>query len=160
MCTEGPVMKLEHCVQIEARQTALRAVLQDFERVASCLPGVQDVREVSQTTYEGNLQVRIGPIGVNLSGVVVLEEDTENSVWRMTIHAQDRKVGGGARAIVEAVAREEASGETSLTIFTDIQLIGRLGELGQPLTKRKADTLFKEFGNNLKSAVAGAAAVH
>ncbi|MEE2701228.1 MAG: SRPBCC domain-containing protein [Chloroflexota bacterium] len=153
-------MKLEHCVQTEARKEVLWAVLQDFERVASCLPGVQDVREVSQTTYEGNLQVRIGPMGVNLSGVVALEEDKENSVWRMTIRAQDRKIGGGARAIVEAVAREETSGETSLTIFTDIQLIGRLGELGQPLIKRKADTLFKEFSDNLKSVVDGSSPVH
>ncbi|MCH7706815.1 MAG: hypothetical protein IIB33_07180, partial [Chloroflexi bacterium] len=71
-------------------------------------------------------------------------------VWRMTAQAQDRRVGGGAKAIIEAVISEPAPGVAGLDIQADVQFIGRLGEMGQPLIRRKADSMINEFAQNLE----------
>lgn len=46
-------------------------------------------------------------------------------------------------------------GQSELRINADLQLMGHLSELGQPLIKRKADGIFQEFANNLKKLLAG-----
>ena len=59
------------------------------------------------------------------------------SWWR----AADRRVGGGVKSDVEmrAVGRPKA-GRTELVILSDTTFMGRLGELGQPIIRRKANT--------------------
>jgi carbon monoxide dehydrogenase subunit G len=43
---------------------------------------------------------------------------------------------------------------THLKIDTDLAILGRIGEFGQPVIKKKADTLLAEFARNLQSALA------
>ncbi|MSQ22143.1 MAG: hypothetical protein EXR53_02380 [Dehalococcoidia bacterium] len=64
-------------------------------------------------------------------------------------------MGGGARARIEALVSDAPDGQSELRINADLQLMGHLSELGQPLIKRKADGIFQEFANNLKKLLAG-----
>jgi carbon monoxide dehydrogenase subunit G len=43
---------------------------------------------------------------------------------------------------------------TRLAIETDLAVLGKIGEFGQPIIKKKADTLLEEFAANLCSALA------
>jgi carbon monoxide dehydrogenase subunit G len=146
-------MRFEHQFTVPTTRAALWAALQDFPRVASCIPGAEEVRPGENGDYQGSLRVTIGPMGVTLTGSVTVAQEEAAGRWRMTAQAQDRKVGGGARAIIEAALVEVDSRQTSLKITADVQLMGRLGELGQPLIKRKANAIFKEFGENLAKLV-------
>lgn len=148
-------MKFEYQFNVPATRQALWALLQDFPRVASCLPGVEEVKLGTDGSYQGTMRVTIGPMGVSMAGSVKVEQDEAKGRWRMTAQAQDRKVGGGARASIEAALAEAEAGQTRMTITADVQLMGRLGELGQPLIKRKADAVFKEFAENLQRMVQG-----
>jgi carbon monoxide dehydrogenase subunit G len=40
-------------------------------------------------------------------------------------------------------------------VTADVHLSGRLGELGQPLIRRKADAMVREFAENVREALAG-----
>jgi carbon monoxide dehydrogenase subunit G len=143
-------MKFQHQVTTQATRESLWAVLQDFPSVARCLPGVDEVRQVSDASYEGTLQVRIGPIGLRLTGTVDVEQDEDAGLWRMTAQALDPRVGGGAKATIEAVISELAPNVAGLDIQADVQFIGRLGEMGQPLIRRKADSMINDFARNLE----------
>ena len=147
-------MKFEQDVRVQASQEALWSLLSDFPQAARCLPGVEEVRPLDDGTYQGTVRVRIGPMGLNLSGTVELEQNEDQGVWRMSAQAQDRRVGGGVRAIIEAKLTELAPGLTGLSISSDVQFMGRLGELGQPIIRRKANSMLQEFAENLKRAVA------
>lgn len=147
-------MKFHQDVSVQASQEALWSLLSDFPRAARCLPGVDEVRQLDNGTYQGTVRIRIGPIGLNLSGTVELEQNENEGLWRMSAQAQDRRVGGGVRAIIEAKLTELAPGLTGLSISSDVQFMGRLGEMGQPIIRRKADSMLQEFAENLKRAVA------
>ena len=147
-------MKFEQQVTTEASREALWAVLSDFQRTARCLPGIEDVHQVDSLTYQGTMRIRLGPMGFNFSGTIELEQDEKEGRWSMRAHAQDRRVGAGFRAIIEAALTEPGPGLAGLRVSADVQFMGRLGELGQPLIKRKADAMFQEFAENLKRLAA------
>ena len=43
---------------------------------------------------------------------------------------------------------------TRVRIDTDLAVLGRIGEFGQPVIRKKADALLEEFARNLRSALA------
>jgi carbon monoxide dehydrogenase subunit G len=147
-------MKFEQQVTTDSTRAAMWALLSDIPTVARCVPGVEDVQQVDPKTYQGVVRFRLGPIGLNLSGTVEVQQDESQGHLNMTVQAKDQRLAGGIRAIVEATLTEVGPSSVGLKVSSDVQFMGRLGELGQPLIKRKIDSLFKEFAENLKKVAA------
>jgi len=49
---------------------------------------------------------------------------------------------------------EKSSATTELTIVTDAQVLGKIGNFGQPIIRKKADQTVNEVGENLRAALA------
>jgi len=148
-------MKFEHQIAIEAARNKVWAVLSDFPQAASLMPDVSEVRELEDGSYEGTMRVRVGPIGLNLTGTIEIEQDETQGRWNMRVKARDKRVGGGVQASIEITLIERDEDKSELSVKTDVQFIGRLGDLGQPLIKRKADSTIQKFAENLRLAVSG-----
>ncbi len=129
--------------------------LMDVTRVSKCLPGVERVEPLEGNTYQGLFRVRLGPINVGLEGKVTIEEQSREA-WRAALRADatERKLGGGMRARAQMSLAPAGDGATTLTVETDLTLLGKIGEFGQPIIKKKADALLQEFAANIKSALA------
>jgi carbon monoxide dehydrogenase subunit G len=70
----------------------------------------------------------------------------------MRAEANDRRLGGGIRArLILTLAPADAG--TRLQIDTDLAVLGKIGEFGQPVIRKKADALLAEFASNLQSAL-------
>ena len=128
--------------------------MMEVPKVARCVPGVDTVEAVDAGAYRGSLKVQVGPIRLALEGVITVEERDRNA-WkaRMRAEANDRRLGGGIRARL-GLTLAPGEGGTRLTIDTDLAILGKIGEFGQPIIKKKADTLLAEFARNLRSALA------
>jgi len=128
--------------------------LMDVPRVARCVPGVESVEAVDEGTYKGRLGVRIGPIRLSLDGTMAIEEQ-DAAAWRarMRADASDRRLGGGLRARL-TLTLEPVEAGTRLRIDTDLAVLGKIGEFGQPVIRKKADALLEEFARNLASTLA------
>ena len=70
-----------------------------------------------------------------------VDQDREAGTWRLKAQADDRRIGGGVASTVETVISEPAPGQTQMRVGADVQFSGRLGQLGQPLIKKKADDM-------------------
>ncbi len=129
--------------------------LMDVPRVSRCLPGVERVAPLEGNAYQGVFRVKLGPISIGLEGVVAIEEQSRGA-WRAALRADatERKLGGGMRARARMSLAPAGDGATTLTVETDLTLLGKIGEFGQPLIKKKADALLQEFAANIKSALA------
>ena len=143
----------QECV-IPVDRERLWEFLMDVPRVARCVPGVETVEAVDERSYKGRLGVRIGPIRLALDGTVAVEEQ-DQAAWRarMRADANDRRLGGGIRARM-SLALTPADAGTRLLIETDLAVLGKIGEFGQPLIRKKADALLEEFARNLQSTLA------
>jgi len=122
----------------------------DIPRAAACVPGMEEVVQQEDGSYRASMRVKVGPMGLTLAGTLqVLEQDPAKGEARFLIEASDRRVGGAVRADLLIQLRSEEENQTELVLNTDTTFIGRLGELGQPLIRRKANNTMQEFARNL-----------
>jgi carbon monoxide dehydrogenase subunit G len=141
----------QDCV-IPIERERLWDVLMDVPTVARCVPGVEAVERVDGNAYTGRLKIQIGPIRLGLDGTITIEEQ-DRGAWRarMRADASDRRLGGGLRARMSLTLTPGDDG-THLRVDTDLAVLGKIGEFGQPIIRKKADALLEEFARNLRSA--------
>jgi len=146
-------VKFEQKAVISAPRERVWAFLMDVPVMAHCIPGVETVESVGDDRYLGVLKVRVGPISLSLGGEVTItarSEDAGRAI--MAVEAADKRVGGSVKALVEMVLSEVA-GPTPITeirVVTNAQVIGRIGEFGQPVIRKKAESVMQEFAENLR----------
>ena len=145
-------MKLEHRLTVDAPRTAVWAVLMDLPVAAGCVPGTRDI-VVAGDGVRGTLDVRVGPVKLALGGTVAVESrDEAAGTARLRADAADQRLGGAVRALVDLALTGDAP--TELRISSDVAILGRIGELGQPLIARQADKVLGGFAECLRRAVA------
>ena len=143
-------MKLENRCLVPADMQRTWDLIMDIPRAAACVPGMEEVVREEDGTYRASMRVRVGPMGLTLSGTLqVLEQDLSKGEARFLIEASDRRVGGAVRADLLIQLHSGEGNQTELVLTTDTTFIGRLGELGQPLIRRKANNTMEEFARNL-----------
>ena len=144
-------MKFNQRAVIPISREPLWDFLMDVPKVARSLPGVDTVTQIDETTYQGTLKVRVGPISLNLQGKIFLEQrDREN--WRATLRAEasDRMAAGAVKGKTSMELKEVSPKETELFVETDVNILGKIGEFGQPIIRKKADQMLQEFVENIK----------
>ena len=144
-------MKFNQRAVIAVAREPLWDFLMDVPKVAQSLPGVEKVEQLDPDTYQGTLKIRVGPISINLQGKIIVEQrDRDN--WRATLRADasDRLAAGAVRAKTTMELKELSATETELLVDTDVSIMGKIGEFGQPIIRRKADAMLKEFVENIK----------
>ena len=145
-------MKLEHAVSIDASRARVWAVLMDLPAAARCVPGTRDIVAVGDQV-RGTLEVRVGPVKLSLAGTVSIElRDDAAGTARLRADAADQRIGGALRAYVDLAVTGDAP--TRLTVSSDVAILGRIGELGQPLIARQADKVLAGFAECLRRTVA------
>ena len=144
-------MKFGQRVTIPVGRERLWEFLMDIPKVATSLPGVEKVDKIDDTTYQGTLKVRVGPIALNLQGKIIVEEQSREN-WRATLRADasDRMVAGAVRGKSTMELKEISANETELSVDTDVNILGKIGEFGQPIIRKKADVMLQEFVENIK----------
>ena len=148
-------MKVEIVSVVPASREAIWALVMDIPKAASCIPGLKDITQDGETSYQATLQARVGPMGMNLSGVItILSQDAESGDAHFLVEANDRRVGGGVKTNMSMKITAKSPTETELEIVADTTFMGRLGELGQPLIRRKARNTLEDFSKNLRKLLA------
>jgi carbon monoxide dehydrogenase subunit G len=149
-------VKFTQTAQIPVARERLWDFLMDVPTVAKSLPGVESVNKIDDTTYQGALKVRVGPISLNLQGKIILEEQSKEN-WRAALRAEakDRMAAGAVNGKTSMTLKELSPEQTELLVETDVNILGKIGEFGQPLIRKKADTMLKEFIENIKKQLAG-----
>ena len=147
-------MKLEHTVSIDAPRARVWAVLMDLPVAARCVPGTRDIA-ADGDLVRGTLDVRVGPVKLALNGTVTVDQrDDTAGTARLRADAADQRIGGAVRAYVDVALTGD--GPTLLRVSSDDAILGRIGELGQPLIARQADKVLAGFADCLRRTVASA----
>jgi carbon monoxide dehydrogenase subunit G len=147
-------MKLQHTVSIDAPRSRVWEVLMDLPVAARCVPGTRDIA-ADGGVVRGTLEVRVGPVKLSLAGSVIIESrDDAAGTARLRADAADQRIGGAVRAFVDVAVTGDAP--TQLRVSSDIAILGRIGELGQPLIARQADKVLAGFADCLRKTVASA----
>lgn len=148
-------MLIDHRITVAAPPERVWAFMMDIPAVSRCVPGVNDVARIDDETYSGVMSVRVGPISVKLDGKVILaERDEAAHQARMDLQAADKRINGAVNAKMRMhLASADSGAKTDVSIQTDANVMGKLGEFGQAVIRKKADQIVQAFANNLSAAV-------
>jgi carbon monoxide dehydrogenase subunit G len=148
-------MKLQHRLAVPAARTRVWTQFDDIPGVAACVPGAEGVVAVGESRYRGRMVVAIGPVRLAFEGEVTVES-RDDATGRLVLRAAgtDRRLGGSVRAVIELALTAVGDEGTEILIDSDVVVLGRLGELGQPIMRRKADEVMRAFAANLAERLA------
>ena len=143
-------MKSEIASTVPANRDDTWAVVMDIPTAASCIPGINEVTSLGEDRYTATLKARVGPMGLTLAGTItVISRDYDAGTAEFLVEAGDRRVGGGVKTNMVMRVIYKSADESQLEITADTTFIGRLGELGQPIIRRKARNTLEDFMKNL-----------
>src|ERR1700680_329817 len=131
-------------------------VLMDIKRITPCMPGAQLTEVVDDTTYKGNISVRLGPVALTFAGTVKFEEiDNVNHKARVRAQGTDAKGRGSAQAMA-GFRLEPAGSGCKVLVHTDLSLSGAVAQYGRGvgMIQATASALIGQFADKLKAEIA------
>ena len=142
-------MIIDQTTTIPAPVEQVWEFIMDIPAVSRCVPGVEAFDAVDDDTFAGTLKVKVGPVTVRLEGrIVVAARDLDARSARLEIQAKERRIASSVSATT-SLRLVPVSGEaTELHIHTEASILGKLGEFGQSVMRRKADQIVTEFAKN------------
>lgn len=151
-------MKLENTCVVQLPRQRLWDFLIVIPNVAECLPGVEEVITIDEQNYEGAIRVKVGIVKLRLRGKITVEfMDGDRYVASLAVQAADRKISGLVQGKMQLRLEEITERETRLSVLTDLNLLGKIGEFGHGLIKKKGDQMMAEFEATLVSKVSDGA---
>jgi carbon monoxide dehydrogenase subunit G len=134
------------------------AYLLDVQKIAHCVPGASLTQVIDDRTYEGKIEVKLGPISVGYKGRVAIESIDEAA---HTVHLKDSgaetRGRGGASANVTARLEPSATG-TSVVMDTDLAVSGVVAQFGRTgIMQEVAQLLARRFASCVDQELKAAA---
>ena len=150
-------MKLSYSGQekVQAAPAAVWAFVQDPERVARCLPDVQEVVVHDQTHMDATVQVGVGMVrGKFKFKIEVLPDEPQG---RVNVKVQ----GGGLGSVVDLTAGanvvDNGDGTTTLDWTGDATMRGPVATVGGRLLDAQAQKLISKTFENMSANVSASA---
>ena len=145
-------MKFQGNILIARPVETVWQFLWDIEKIAGCIPGCEGVKAIKEREkYELKVKDSVGPISVHLDLLADVKKVEPLKSIEIAMEGKDFKAGGVRQTM--ALALTPKGNETEIGFETDVNVFGRLGTLGYPFVKKKAESVIKEFGEKIKAAI-------
>ncbi len=146
-------MKVSGTMEIAAPPRAVWDLILDPEALAGCVPGVQEVRQLDPTTWEGRITAQVGPMEGRFSFTSVIARADYPDALEVIVDGVDSVTKSRLETLVTAslTAPEEATGPTTLTYEAQVKVKGRLAILGEMVLRATASLMIAEATKCLRS---------
>jgi carbon monoxide dehydrogenase subunit G len=117
---------------------------QDIASVAECFPGAQ-VTSVEDTTFQGSVKVKLGPIALVYNGSGTFTEKDETA-HRFVVDAKGKdKRGNGTAGAQVTLAMIPNGDSTDVKVDTDLAITGKPAQFGRGVMQDVSDKLLNQF---------------
>jgi uncharacterized protein len=146
-------MKIANQFAVSAPIEQAWDVLCDLEQVIPLMPGAQLTGHEGDD-YLGKVKVKVGPVTSEFSGKVrFVEQDRDQH--RAVIDAKGKESRGTGNAAATVTARLDEDGQrTSVTVDTDLKIVGKLAQFGSGMLQQVSEKLLGQFVESLEAKLA------
>lgn len=134
------------------------AYLLDVTKVAGCVPGGSLTEMIDDHTFDGKIEIRLGPIAVAYRGRVTLQ-NIDEAARTLEIKAQgvESRGRGGASSTTRA-RLTPTDGGSSVVMETEMQVSGVVAQFGRSgIMQDVAQRLTQRFGSCVEEQLKAAA---
>jgi uncharacterized protein len=142
-------------VEIAAPRAAVWDFILDPSRIASCVPGVEEVVQVDERTFTGRIKVSVGPVGGSFEFTAVIAEADPPAALEANVDGRDSMTGSAVHTHVAVRLEEPEAGRTRFVYRADVAIKGRLAIVGDMVMRATANLIFTQFSRCLGSRLEG-----
>ena len=139
---------------IDANQDSVWAALNDPEVLKACLPGCEVMERTSDNSFEASMSAKIGPVKAKFQSEMTLE-DVQAPVSYVITGQGKGGAAGFAKGRAQVTLNEVSEG-TKLTYEVEMQVGGKLAQIGSRLVsgaaRKIADQFFVRFADQFSNA--------
>jgi len=141
-------MKLTGSYKLNVKKEIVWLALNNPDILKKCIPGCDSFEKESDTIFNATATNQIGPMNATFSGTVTLSNIKENQSY--TISGEGQSSVGFANGSTD-VKLEEKDGSTTLTYEVNVNVGGKVAQLGSRLidgvAKKMSDYFFGRFSD-------------
>ena len=141
-------MKLTGSYKMNVKKEVVWKALNDSNILKQCIPGCKSFDKESKNVFNATATNRIGPMNATFSGRVTLSNIQENQSYTLSGEGQSSVGFANGSADVKLI---EENGITTLTYKVDVNVGGKIAQLGSRLidgvAKKMSDYFFGRFSD-------------
>jgi carbon monoxide dehydrogenase subunit G len=147
-------MEIKNGFEVDAPIDHVWAYMLDVAKVAPCMPGAELTETVDETTWKGNVTIRLGPVKMGFGGTVAMTE-RDDAAHHVVLKADGREQRGrGAASALITTDMSEAGAGTKVEFVTDLTITGAAAQYGRGMIQDISSKLTNEFAECLKANIA------
>ena len=144
-------MKIEGEYLFDGPREVVWEIVRDPDILATALPGTQSLEKISENEYQGEMQVRIGPVGGLFSGRVVISDEIPPESLTITVEGKGKPGFVKGTGFVQLSPAE--NNKTQMQYQGDMEVGGRLASVGQRMMDSVSKSLLKQGLDSLNQAL-------
>ncbi|MDR3574923.1 MAG: carbon monoxide dehydrogenase subunit G [Anaerolineaceae bacterium] len=117
-------------------------LIRDPEVLATALPGTQKLNKIDEQHYEGNMNIRIGPVSGAFSGKLEIADEVPPQ--KCTLIVEGRGPAGFAKGTGHVIFDDCGDSTTLLKYSGDMQIGGILASVGQRMIDSVSKGMIKQ----------------
>ena len=141
-------MKLTGSYKMNVKKEIVWKALNDSNILKQCIPGCESFDKESKNVFNATATNQIGPMNATFSGTVTLSNIQENQSYTLSGEGQSSVGFANGSAGVKLI---EENGITTLTYEVDVNVGGKIAQLGSRLidgvAKKMSDYFFGRFAD-------------
>ena len=141
-------MKLTGSYKLNVKKEIVWQALNDANILKQCLPGCESFEKENDTTFNASATNQIGPMNATFSGIVTLSNIQKNQSYTLSGTGQSSVGFANGKADVKL---NEENGITTLTYIVDVNVGGKIAQLGSRLidgvAKKMSHYFFGRFAD-------------
>ncbi len=144
-------MKLEGKFDVGVSPAEAWEFLMDINQFASCLPGLEQVTQIDERTFDGVVSATVGPISGKFTFRSTILESTPASEMVVQTDGTDSVTRSAVSAKLTVKLTEVIEKRTELGYHADIEIKGRLAILGDMVLRATSALMLEEFARRLRT---------
>ncbi len=144
-------MKLAGEFVFDGSREEVWELVRDPEVLATALPGTQSLNQVSESEYEGQMSVRVGPVSGTFTGRVVVSDEVPPESY--TLAVEGRGAPGFAKGTGNVQLVDQGDGTTLMKYDGDVQIGGKLAGVGQRMLETVSKSMTRQGLETLNQAL-------
>jgi hypothetical protein len=144
-------VKLQGEYVFDGPREAVWEIVRDPDVLAKALPGTQSLEQVDENTYEGKMNVRIGPVAGLFSGKLIVSNEVPPESYTLTVEGKGGPGFGKGTGDVQLIDQED--GTTLMKYEGELQVGGTIANVGQRLIETVANSMAKQAFESLNRSL-------
>ena len=126
----------------------------DINKFSTCLPGIDEINQIDDRTFDGIISAAVGPISgkFNFRSTIVESQPPQQMIVRT--EGMDTVTKSTVNADMTVDLRRVSETESQMDYKADVKIKGRLGILGDMVLRATATLILEEFKKRLHKALA------